>query len=125
MSAFQLLDSSVTLAPDDALAGAQIRLCVHPDDPQRINRYLAFCERCSQHQPTLRWAIWRQAARLLLSTASDRELPLHWRCLCLDHLHRPLASLGECAGTGGERAELRALRWQLTTLELRDRWDGA
>lgn len=120
MDVYPLLESVHAKSADHALAGAHVRCCVHPDDPQRVHRYLALCERCSEQQPSLGWAIWRQAARLLLSTAGDCELPLHWRWLCLDHLHRPLAKLNERAETSGERAELRALRWQLTTLELHE-----
>ncbi|ENO88748.1 hypothetical protein [Thauera linaloolentis] len=62
-------------------------------------------------------AAWR-STELLACTAADRALPIHWRHLCLDHVHQPLAQLACCARSPQQQARLAAIRWRVATLDL-------
>ena len=64
------------------------------------------------------WEAYWRAAELLASTAADRALPNHWRHLCLDHLHHPMAQLAGCAFSPQQKARLAALRWRIANLDL-------
>lgn len=107
-------------------AGLQVRLCVDPDEPLLIERYLDL-ERVLQRRETgscddsrwdQRWDwAWRSAC-LLMETASDAALPMHWRWLCLDHVHRPLHTLSTLADSEVRRRLFAGLSWQLANLRI-------
>lgn len=106
-------------------AGHAVRCCLAPDEPQLLFSYLALCERQAAGWSPQAWCVWREATRLLLGTVSDCALPMHWRCLCLDALYRPLAGLAGTADTPARQAELAGLRWDVVTLKLEPTLPGS
>ncbi len=100
------------------LAGMRVRLCVHPDEPRLVNRYLAAADELHIAHGLPRWEIALETAWLLVAVAADRGLPMHWRCLCLDHVHRPLAMLVRLADDDQRWRQCMTLRWELSQLDL-------
>lgn len=99
-------------------AAIRIRCALQPDEPRLIPHYLTEADALVRRMRLSPWeAAWR-AAELLAGTAADRALPGHWRHLCLDHLHQPLARLACCALTPQQQARLAALRWRVANLDL-------
>ena len=90
----------------------RIRCAMSPDEPRLIDHYLAegrYLVCCTDTSP---WTVAMTAFRLLLDTASDRMLPWHWRCLCLDQAWRPLLELRTLDRREGND------RWQPLALQL-------
>ena len=107
-------------------AGVQVRLCVDPNEPLLIERYLDLERVLQLHESRTvydsrwdrRWDwSWRSAC-LLMETASDAALPMHWRWLCLDHVHRPLHTLSTLADSEIRQRLLAGLSWQLANLRI-------
>ena len=99
-------------------AGLAVRLCANAQEPRLIPRYLDLADDLGQLLQGADWRIAAQSAALLLHTAADRALPLHWRSLCADHLHRPLRQLSQHALAPARALELRALHAQFAQLRL-------
>ncbi len=99
-------------------AGRQVRLCVHPDEPRLVERYLRLGQALYAHSLTTPWDIAEAVVRLLLDTAADRALPMRWRTLCVDYVCRPLIELARLADTAEQQQQLAALRWRLARLDL-------
>lgn len=105
-------------------AGRQVRLCVDPNEPLLIERYLDLERALHLGAPASdvpadwqwEWA-WRSAC-LLMETASDAVLPMHWRWLCLDHVHRPLDTLASLVDSEVRRRLFAGLSWQLANLRM-------
>ena len=94
--------SSPTVAPAMAAwerAGRQVRLCVDPNEPLLIERYL-------------------DLERALHLGAPDSNAPADWRWLCLDHVHRPLDTLASLADSEVRRRLFAGLSWQLANLRM-------
>ncbi len=99
-------------------AGRHVRICAHPDEPRLIERYLALgTELHLQHGLPL-WNIALESAWLLHGTAADRALPMHWRTLCVDYIHRPLSVLDSLADTETRAHQRAQFRWQLALLDM-------
>lgn len=110
-------------APSDArerwyLAGMRVRLCVFPDEPRLIDGYLALGQRLQALPDHSAWDVALESAWLLLRTAADVALPMHWRCVCLDALHRPMSVLDSLCRDERQRQERAALMWTLARLSL-------
>ncbi len=99
------------------LAGLRVRLCAHPDEPRLVARYLAAGDELRALGLSA-WEIALESAWLLVAVAGDRALPMHWRCLCLDQVHRPLATIERLAVDDNRRQLQQALRWELARLDL-------
>lgn len=99
------------------LAGLRVRLCAHPDEPRLVARYLAAGDEL-RVLGLPAWEIALESAWLLVAVAGDRALPMHWRCLCLDHVHRPLAVIERHTIDDQRRRLQQALRWELARLDL-------
>ncbi len=98
-------------------AGLCVRLCVDADEPLLVERYLELGNGLHARGLLAPWDIALQSTLLLLDTAADTELPLHWRGLCLDQVHRPLGVLAERADDDKRRRQFAALSWRLATLD--------
>lgn len=99
-------------------AGRQVRLCVHPDEPRLVERYLRLGQALYAHSLTTPWDISEAMVRLLLDTAADRALPMRWRTLCADYVCRPLVELARLSDSAAQRQQLAALHWTLARLDL-------
>lgn len=99
-------------------AGQRVRLGIDPDEPRLVERYLDLARSLAPTTALSAWECARQTTQLLLDTAADPALPMHWRQLCTDYLHRPLSELAAIASDETRQAVLRRLRWQLATLDL-------
>ncbi|MFT4045695.1 MAG: hypothetical protein QM661_03270 [Solimonas sp.] len=99
-------------------AGRKIRIGCDPDEPRHIDRYLQLAHELHRQHGLPCWDLHVRCAGLLLNTADDRALPMHWRCLCVDALHKPLAILAEHAGSEARRRHLSQLRWRMARLDL-------
>lgn len=96
-------------------ARMQVRLCTNPDEPRLVEQVFDVGHGVLAQGQLSRWDVAWQSAQLLLDTAADPALPLHWRALCLDHLHLPLQELARCADDATRLQQLAELRWRLAT----------
>ncbi len=97
---------------------ARIRCGLSPDEPRLLTAYLAEGQSLVQSGALSPWEGAQRSLALLMQTASDPELPLHWRHICLDHACRPLEDLARCARDPFQRQVLETWRWRLAHLEL-------
>jgi hypothetical protein len=96
----------------------RIRCALRADEPRLIPHYLAEGLALARRARLSPWeAAWR-STELLANTAADRALPAHWRQLCLDHVHQPLAQLARCTFTPQQQLRLARMRWRIATLDL-------
>ncbi|HEY0915562.1 MAG TPA: hypothetical protein VGE22_11885 [Solimonas sp.] len=93
----------------------QVRLCTDPDEPRLIEQVFDVGRGVLAQGQLSPWEVAWQSAQLLLDTATDPALPLHWRALCLDHLHIPLQELARSADDTARLQQLAELRWRLAT----------
>lgn len=96
----------------------RIRCALLPDDPRQFDLHEAHGRQIAARGGLDRWQMWRQVAELLLDTAADPALPLHWRSQCLDRLWRPLYALQQLASDHDRRQRLSSLRNRLARLHL-------
>ena len=96
-------------------ARMQVRLCTDPDEPRLVEQVFDVGRGVLAQGQMSPWEVAWQSAQLLLDTAADPALPLHWRSLCLDHLHIPLQELARCADDAARLQQLAELRWRLAT----------
>ncbi len=97
----------------------QVRLCTDPDEPRLVEQADELGRGLLAQGQFSRWELAWQSAQLLLDTAADPALPLHWRALCLDHLHVPLQDLARSADDDARLRQLRELRWRLASFDPR------
>ncbi|MEC5397683.1 hypothetical protein [Uliginosibacterium sp. H1] len=102
--------------------GMRLRLALYANEPRLLDEYLAIGEWLECNGFHSRWQVALEACRLLLATAADPALPMHWRALCLDRIHEPmdqLASLAPgCADHELADRQLAGLRWKLAHLDM-------
>ncbi|MFA5679500.1 MAG: FagA protein [Pseudomonas sp.] len=99
--------------------GDKIRWALEPNEPRLIEDYLRAGHQLVKPDEPGCWHLTESEFHLLLESAADPNLPWHWRCLCLDHCHRPLNQLQALSSTGERRRRLDELRVRLSTLRLR------
>ena len=94
----------------------QVRFGTAPNEPRLLESYLRLCDECAADgDPLQQTDIYQRAYELLLETICDTSIPWHWRCLCLDHIHRPAFALNRLARG---RVQLRAATARLRELNL-------
>lgn len=99
--------------------GARIRWGLTPDDPSLIHRYLDAAQQACGADGVEPWQAGERSFCTLLSAATDRSLPWHWRVSCLDIAHRPLAALvAQFGGQPSRHAALQALIQQLAQADM-------
>ncbi|WP_236207779.1 FagA protein [Pseudomonas tohonis] len=98
--------------------GQHIRCALTPDEPRLLTRFLDDGHELVVHHDLPAWRIFEGSFQLLLDSATDRALPWHWRCLCLDHAYLPLQSLRPLARDPLRRRRLLGLQRRLATLRL-------
>lgn len=99
-------------------SATRIRCALAPNEPRLIPYYLDEGLALVRGAELSAWDAARQSAELLVRTAADRVLPGHWRHLCLDHVHLPIARMSCCAVSQRQQAQLAAIRWRVATLDL-------
>lgn len=105
------LHMNVVETENTAQLRSKIRWGKEPDNPLLISRWLAQENEVHERQ------VSRQELRrryenqftLLLETLLDELVPAHWRCLCLDNIHRPLQSLKQISDTSDSDAQIQRL----------------
>ena len=70
-----------------------VRCALRPDNPAFLGQFVAAATRLASDGLRDDWAIHERCFHVLLNTAEDAALPLHWRWMCIDHACRPLARL--------------------------------
>lgn len=98
--------------------GLRVRICSSADEPRLFEHFLAAEWALRMRCRTSAWDYAYQTACVLLETASDQILPLHWRTLSADHLHRPLTTLDTLRGNPMQERHVKTLRWALARLEI-------
>lgn len=97
---------------------AAVRYGEQPDNPPLLNGYLTMSERIATDllgSSGVR-KLHLRVARVLLDTLCDTCVPRHWRCLCLDHIYRPLAAAERFVQTEVDKRQLRQLRQELNIM---------
>lgn len=95
--------------------GNKIRWGEEPDNPLLISNWLKEKAR-DQVQPVSVEALrthYESQFKLLLETVMDELIPAHWRCICLDHIHKPLQSLWQISDSSQSEDQLHRLRHEL------------
>ena len=91
----------------------QVRFAKDPDSPWLITHFLDI-DTCHKHSFKDLKHHYERQFRLLLETVADELLPGHWRCCCLDNIHKPLSKLaGLFKDRPDEQAYLGKLRYEL------------
>ena len=91
----------------------KIRCALEPDNPLLVKEYLRI------HEVLLiedKRALLVSHFNLLLDTAADECLPLHWRTLCFDYIHQPLFALQRIAHSAKNKNELAYLFTELRVM---------
>jgi hypothetical protein len=73
--------------------GARIRWGLSANDPRVISYFLAIGNQACASGYLHPWSLGEQSLTLLLNTATDCQLPWHWRVYCLDSAYHPLSTL--------------------------------
>ena len=88
-----------------------------PNSPEILYGYLSDCEAVAAIlEESVAEDLFRRLIDLLLEVICDTSVPYHWRCLCLDNLHRPMRCLHEKVRTPKERIELNRKVHEINTL---------
>ncbi|MEM9316183.1 MAG: hypothetical protein AAGA95_16295 [Pseudomonadota bacterium] len=93
---------------EHVLLSSSVRFGTQPDSPELLERYLESCGAAASHMsvPQQR-EYWESVFELLMETYCDTAVAAHWRCLCLDNVHRALGELSLLAQIDGEDETLR------------------
>lgn len=91
----------------------KIRFALAPDSPSLLKQYLVLGSSLLVKQKRV---LLRSQFELLLDTAADECLPIHWRILCFDHIHQPLFSLQRITHSDAEKTELACLFKELRVM---------
>lgn len=95
-----------------------VRQATDPDHPDLIACYLAALERqattaeCAEEKRQ----IYRRAYQTLLETICDSLIARHWRCSCLDAIHRPVLALQRLARTPADTTLIRQYYYEVARL---------
>ncbi|ACE82913.1 hypothetical protein [Cellvibrio japonicus] len=91
----------------------KIRWGEEPDNSLLISRWLA---QENQDLESTREELrqrYKTQFTLLMETIVDELVPAHWRCLCLDNIHRPLQSLKQISDSSQSEGQIRQLTREL------------
>ena len=84
--------------------GLGVRCAYNPQRPEVLCHYVQAGRRLSRQLPEQEARVQRRMLDLLLNTAADEALPLHWRAGCLVQTVWPLARLTSLLGSGARGA---------------------
>ena len=88
-----------------------------PNSPEILYGYLSDCEAVAGIlEESAAKDLVRRLIDLLVEVICDTSVPYHWRCLCLDNLHRPMRCLREKVRTPKERIELNRKMHEINAL---------
>lgn len=87
----------------------KIRHAEEPDNPALISIYLNQKANSLGASTDARRQHLLVQFQLLLDTIMDTCRPLHWRCLCMDHIHQPIFALKTLADTAESKQHVRTL----------------
>ena len=88
-----------------------------PNSPEILYGYLSDCEAAAGIvEEFAAKELVRRLIDLLVEVICDTSTPYHWRCLCLDNLHRPMRYLHENVRTPKESSELSRKMHEISAL---------
>ena len=94
-----------------------VRYGYRPDHPHLLYQYLSKgAGQAAGRSEEAERRVHLHLFNTLLEAICDTNVAYHWRCLCLDHIHRPLIAIGRLARSGKQKAQVRYLRYELYTL---------
>lgn len=105
-------------ASDSTSLCHKIRYAEEPDNPELLHRWLALAHLTEHQNSRERWQTLVIQYRLLIATLSDAQLPLAWRCHCLENIYQPLRELEKIAQSDTERREARRLHFETRMMAL-------
>ena len=92
----------------------KIRFAREPDNPALIHHWLRNDRTDNANEPDSRWDMLRLQYHLLLDTINDVNLPLRWRCACLEAIYTPLQRMESLACDNAHKREVRRLYFEVT-----------
>lgn len=98
---------------ENVLLVDKIRRAMEPDNPLLLKEYLRIQGDISIEEKR---SLLLSHFNLLLDTAADECLPVHWRTLCFDHIHQPLFALQRIAHSIQNKSELALLFKELRVM---------
>ncbi|WP_028312174.1 hypothetical protein [Derxia gummosa] len=75
----------------------RVRCALHPEQPEMVDQFVQVGGLMVRYGKLDPWETAETTARVLVSTATDSELPEHWRERCRANLPDQLARLEEVA----------------------------
>lgn len=94
-----------------------IKRGVASDSPRVLFHYLNTSEQYAEQLGIAdAYQLYRRVYQVLLDTVCDVDVPMHWRELCLDMIHRPLLQLKRFVITEQDALEYFRLENELRTL---------
>lgn len=87
-----------------------------PDHPNLVSRYLRLGAEHVKAHSDARWCFHLHRFNTLLDTICDTNVPLHWRCLCLNSIYLPLHTMERLAESGERKKQIHRLRYELRVL---------
>jgi hypothetical protein len=88
-------------------AEQNIRWGLLPDRPDILYKYLTDCEALASAFDKLdAKGLFERTIDTLVEVICDPCVPLHWRCLCLDNLYRPIGCLRRVQVSDDSRRKL-------------------
>lgn len=91
----------------------KIRRAEEPDNPLLITYWLAYENQLVENSREALRQRYESQFTLLLETVVDELVPAHWRCLCLDHIYRPLQSLKQISDSARSDNQIQRLIHEL------------
>ena len=95
----------------------KIRLGVEPDNPELLGLWLQEQERKIQQECytiEMKRECYLAQFHLLLDVIADDLVLKHWRCLCLDNIFKPIASLKRLADDELSHRKIHQLVYELS-----------
>lgn len=92
----------------------KIRFAREPDNPALIQYWLQTEYTGTETRACTDWDRLRLQYHLLLDTINDVNLPVRWRCACLDAIYTPLQRMENLARDSALKREVRRLYFEVT-----------
>lgn len=94
-----------------------IRFAREPDNPDLIQHWLNQDPALNETHSDTCWRVRRLQYHLLFNTIKDAQLPLRWRCACLEAIYSLLNWMDTLANDIAEKREVRRLHFEVTMLQ--------
>lgn len=91
----------------------KIRNAIEPHNPALIREFLSVPPVQTLKSKFLHREYLSAQFQLLIETMADEYLPPHWRCLCLDNIHKPLLALKRLADCEHSKRQVQLLFHEL------------